>query len=918
MGVTGATPTLSELVGRDRELAALQQLLDRARAGEGGALVVRGEAGIGKTALLEHAAEKASEMMLLRATGVEAEADLAFAGLYGLARPIVDKLDELPAVQRSALAGALGLAPSSDPDRLLVSAALLGLLAAAAEDKPLLCVIDDVQWLDRPSVDALVFAARRLRGERLAILFGARDGEIQRFEASGLPQLQVRPLDMASARALASRRDGQTAPAVRERLVAEADGNPLALLELPTALSEGQLSGTEALPEAIPLTPRLQRVFHQRLERLPDDTRAALRIAAAEDTGDAATIVRAATWSGLPPSALDEAERADLIRISSGRVSFRHPLVRSALWDAATLNERQHAHVALANALTGEEHTDRRVWHQAMATLTPDEEVAAALDASARRAQARAAHSSAATAFLRAAELSRDEGRRIQRIAAAAQAAWDGGQVDRARAGVAGALPVARGELRARLLQLSGEIEERAGSLPRALELLLEALNATSDPSLRLEMSARAAEAALLTGQLSTVVELAERLGSMEPTATRDRLIASLLRGFAKVFSGDHPQARKLLEQAFRAADALDDPRALAWASSAASVGGQPGDGLPYASRAVESARRQGLLSQLPRALQQQEYELIATSSFDLAYAAAEEGYRLALDTGQTGHGVGWHLIDMATVEAVRGREAEAREHFEEALAIGRRSGSTFLTDNAEWKLGFLDLALGRSDEAGRRLLTVTDFMRPDANPLVTVRAIPDAVEASARCGRSAELGQRLAAFQQWASTASVDGPRALLSRCQAILGTRPADAAFRDAIERGDALTPFESARTELLYGEWLRRERRRQDARVHLRRALETFRSLGTLPFAQRAEAELRATGETARKRDPSTLDDLTPQELQIAGLVAEGLTNKEIAAQLFLSPRTIDYHLRKVFAKVGIASRTQLVRDGLPTRG
>jgi DNA-binding CsgD family transcriptional regulator len=336
-----------------------------------------------------------------------------------------------------------------------------------------------------------------------------------------------------------------------------------------------------------------------------------------------------------------------------------------------------------------------------------------------------------------------------------------------------------------------------------------------------------------------------------------------------------------------------------------------------YANRAVESARRQGLLSQLTRALEQQAYELVASSNFDLAYAAADESHRLSLDIGRAGQSVGWPLIDMGTVEALWGREAQARAHLEGALATGRRAGSTFLTGIAEWRLGFLELAIGRPAEAADRMLSVTDLRRAGASPLVALPAIPDAVEAVARCGRRAELGERVAAFDQWASTAHTEAPRALLARCHAILGSRSEDEAFVEAIDRGEALPPFERARTELLYGEWLRRERRRQDARAHLRRALEMFRSLGTTPFAERAEAELRASGETARKRDPSTLDELTPQELQITGLVAQGLTNREIAAQLFLSPRTIDYHLHKVFSKLGIASRTELVRDGVPSR-
>jgi AAA ATPase domain len=543
MAGTGALPALAGLVGRERECAAIDAVLHQALEGRGGALVVRGEAGIGKTALLDHAAGQANGFLILREAGVDTESDLAFAGLYGLVRPVIDKLGELPEVQRAALSGALGLAPSSQADRLLVSAAVLGLLAAAAEDQPVLCVIDDAQWLDRPSADALVFAARRLRAEHLAILFAVRQGEAQRFVAPGLPDLPAPPLDVESARILASDRISEAAPAVRERLLAEAAGNPLALLELPLALTEGQLSGAESLPEAIPLTPRLQAVFRQRIERLPEPTRAALRIAAAADTADAATVMSAMARATLPSSALDPAERSDLIRASGGRLVFRHPLVRSALLDGATLNERQAAHVALADALSGEENADRRVWHQAMATLSPDEEVAAALEASARRAQARAAHSSAVSALVRAAELSTDEGRRVGRIAAAAGAAWDAGQPDRAREAIARVLPLAGNELKAQMLYLSGVIESRCGNFPTALTELLEGAELTGDSTLLLELLTEASQAAAHLGRVQTLVKLGERGESLPAATSRERVLRGMLTGLALRYSSRHEQA---------------------------------------------------------------------------------------------------------------------------------------------------------------------------------------------------------------------------------------------------------------------------------------------------------------------------------------------------------------------------------------
>ena len=472
-----------QLLGRERECAAIDRMLADAHGGISATLVLRGEAGIGKSALLGYARQQAAFMTVLAVSGVEAESDMAFAGLHGLLRPVLRHLAELPETQSRALAGALGLAPSAHPDRLLISAAVIGLLAAAAEERPVLCVIDDAQWVDQPSADALAFTARRLRAERVAILAGARAGEGRRFQADGLPELLVAGLDHRSAAELLATGGRKTATAVHERLLAEAAGNPLALLELPAALSRQQLEGLSPLPDAVPLTPRLEEVFRQRIARLPGASQTALLIAATDKTGDVATVLGAMAGLRLPAEVLDPAERAGLIHIADQVISFRHPLVRSALYQGATLSQRQQAHTALAAALTGDEHADRRVWHQAMATLTGDEEVAAALEASARRAGLRAAHASAATAFLRAAELSTDQAHRIRRTAAAAQAAWDAGQPERARQLIELALPAASGELRAQLLHLSGLIEARTGSLREACAILLQGAAVTEHPS---------------------------------------------------------------------------------------------------------------------------------------------------------------------------------------------------------------------------------------------------------------------------------------------------------------------------------------------------------------------------------------------------------------------------------------------------
>ena len=914
--MTGPTPQLAgpRLLGREAECAAIDRLLDDARAGSGGALVVRGEAGIGKSALLDYAARRATPMRVLSASGVEAEADLAFAGLHQLLRPVLGSLAELPDIQSQALAGALGMAPSTNTDRLLISVAVLGLLAVAAEDRPMVCVVDDAQWLDRPSADALVFSARRLRAERLAILFGAREGEATRFEATGLAELMLTGLAYQPAAEVLAGRARQASPGVRDRLLAEAAGNPLALLELASGLSDEQLHGLVPLPEAMPLTPRLEGVFRQRIGQLPPAAQTALLVAAADNTGDAPAVLRAAAGLQLPPDALDPAQRAALIGVIGATITFRHPLVRSALYQAATLSQRQQAHAALADALTGEENTDRRVWHQAMATLTGDEEVAAALEASARRAQLRAGHASAATAFLRAAELSTDGARRVQRMAAAAQAAWAAGQHTRAREIIGQALPQATGQTRAQLLYLDGLIEGFAGNLWEASIMLADAADACTDPSLTIEILMVAADAAAASSDPAAITELSQRAMRISPADDLDRFKIESLGGLARFYAGDHRAGQALLADALRGADTVTDPHALLWAGDFATISKGLGAGLPYVSRAVDMARRNGLLSLLAPALRQQARDFVWSSQFDLAYAAAEEGYRLSLDLG---YGSAGHLMNMAAVEATWGREQDARRHADEALALGSRHGSWFRAI-LEWTLGLVELTSGRADEAADRLFVLTAPGRSDINPAIALEAMPDAVEAGVRAGRQAEAAQRLETLREMVTATPTQPRSALLARCEALVGVRSADEAFGEAVAGATALPPLERARTELLYGEWLRRERRRTDARGHLRNALEIFRTLGAAPWAERAEAELRATGETARKRDVSAVETLTPQELQIAGLVTEGLTNKEIAAQLFLSPRTVDYHLRKVFTKLGIASRSELIRDGLPRPG
>jgi DNA-binding CsgD family transcriptional regulator len=909
----GASPVL---VGRGRECAAIDELLQRALVGESAALIVRGEAGIGKSVLLDYAAARAVGMQLLTTAGFEAESDLAFAGLYGLLRPILGRLSELPEIQAEALAGALGLAPSSGSDRFLASAAVLGLLAEAAEERPLLCLVEDAHWLDTPSADALVFASRRLRAERVAIIFAVREGEGLTFEGRGLPELLLAGLEDEDALWLLSDRSSEIVSPVRKRLLVEAAGNPLALLELPAGLSGEQRAGLEALPDSIPLTARVQAAFAARVERLPAVTQTMLLVAAADGTGDVATVVSAGAELGVTAEALEPAEASGVVRTDGGRIAFRHPLVRAAVLDVATLAQRQRTHAALASVLRGEEHADRRVWHHALATLTADENVAAALEAAARRSQLRGGHASAATAFERAAKLSDAEPSRSRRLGEAAAAAWAAGQPERARGLVTRSLPHADGSQRVQLLYLSGLIEARSGWLPDALAPLMEAIEASEDASATLEMLRDAYEFAGYAEAHDQLADLTRRAAEVEPVTETDRFIAAALMAWGSELTGDSARGALLAAEAIERAERLDDPHCLIWAALTVDRERSWGDGLPHANRAVALARERGLVSVLPYALAAQSTELIGHSRFDLARSAAEEGRRLALDIEQQWT-ASWNLAELAEIEALRGQEDAARAHADVLQQLVTASGASLNSILGERVLGLLDLTLGRPAGALEHLRRSAAapagvFMTP-----YRVLQLPDMVEAAVRAHQLDEAAEHLARLQAWVEQFPTPARLSLLARCQGLVAESAAEPYFVRSIELSEFLSPFERARNELLYGEWLRRERRRVDARPHLRAALELFQRLVLPPWEERARAELRASGETARHRDPSTRDQLTPQELQIAHLVAEGMTNREIGAQLFLSPRTIDYHLRKVFTKLRVASRADLVRMDLGER-
>jgi DNA-binding CsgD family transcriptional regulator/tetratricopeptide (TPR) repeat protein len=907
------------LYGRRAECDALDRLLADARRSRSGALVLRGEAGVGKSALLDHAAGRAEGMAVLRAAGVESEAELPFAALHQLLRPVLELAGRIPEAQAAALGGALGLEPMGNQDRFLVSVAVLSLLAEAADERPVLCLVDEAQWLDRSSADALGFAARRLEAEGVVCVFAAREGDAREFPAPGLPELRLEGLDVEAAAALLTGNGVDLPAPVVDLLVERTGGNPLALLELPGSLVPGQLTGRALLDDVLPLPARLQRTFGERVLGLPAETRALLVVAAAETTGDPTVVLRAGARLGVDVAALDAAEAAGLVRTGEGRLQFRHPLVRSAAYSTATLAGRQAAHRALAEALAGEDAADQRAWHLATATVGPDEAVAAELERSAGRARRRGGHAAAAAALERAAELTGDEAERGRRLVAAAVAAWLAGQAERALALADRAEPLAadlRGQ--ATVAHLRGSVEASRGVALEAVARLVAGseLAASVDPSQALTMLVEASEIASYAGDVAPTAELGRRAAAVPVTDKAGEFLSALLQGMGSVAEGDGQRGEPLLRRAIALAGAMEDPRRLLWAGVAAFFVGEQETGNALYARAVARARQDGAVGLLPKALEYLAPVELVAGRMDAATATASEGLRLARDTGNDTSACR-HLTTLAHVAALRGDEDACRGHAAEALRRAAARGLGLPATLAGYALALLDLGLGRAAEALARLQRLLDAGPGEGSPFFAVYTVPDLVEAAVRSGRPEAAAGPLAAFEQLAALSGGSEWQAQLARCHGLLGPEEAAADRFEAALRRHEGRPFDLARTELVYGEALRRARRRGEARAHLRNAQEIFRRLGATPWAERAGVELRATGETARKRDPSTLGQLTPQELQIVQLVGEGGTNREIGAQLFLSRRTIDYHLRNVFAKLGVSSRAELIRLALADR-
>ena len=897
---------LSPLLGRDSERARIQALLDGAREASSAALLLVGDAGVGKSALLAEARERAGDMCVLCCGGVESEAALPFAALHQLLRPLLDRLDALPRPQASALLRALGIQPGG-AERFLVSAAVLSLLDDAAEDGPVLCLIDDAHWLDDASAEILQFVARRLHAEGIAMLFAARDD-------AGLPcvpRLKLDGLDPDAAARLLDRH-AELAPHVRDRLVAITAGNPLALLELSAGLSSAQRIGAESLLGPLPVSAGVERAFLLRVRRLPQDTQAMLLVAAADDSGDLATVLAAAEQLGAPAAALDPAEADGLILLDGARLQLRHPLVRSAIYHGAPLSRRRAAHAALAGALSGDAHADRRAWHRVAASAGADPAVVEELEHAARRAHSRGAYAAASLAYERAASLTSDDERQARQLTAAAGAAWPLGDIERTHSLLRRARPLTADPLlQADIARLSGMVELIQGVPATAWQSLVRAAEEVRplDPDRALALLTIASLAATYACDDAAVERIAAAAGRLPARDTAvARFLTTRLRGVGAHYARDFPRAVPDLRAALRIAERADDAELTELVVIVGSAGLFLGDDHAVHAmhhRMVQRARDSGALSLLTHSLPRLALSDIWAGHWAAASARLAEALELARLTRQ--HQVVAYLLSVqALVAALRGEEAACRSLIDESLelAAARRLGHVrFLATSASIMLA---VGLGDCEDALERAKRLSATAGYDHwCPM-------DKIEAALRAGDHDTGARWLAAFAPWAEHTAAPWARAVVEHCRALLAPdeQAAEAHFRASLALHDtAARPFGRARTELAFGEFLRRARRRVDAREHLRAALDGCEALGATLWAERARVELRASGQTARRRDPSTLDDLTPQELQIAQFVACGRTNRDVAAQLFLSPRTIDFHLRNVFRKLGISSRTEL---------
>ena len=901
------------LVGRESERALLGALVEKARHGTAGSLVVRGEPGVGKSALLDELAIHAGEATVLRTQGLEVEAPLAFAALHRLLRPLTRLREELPGPQARALRVAFGEDDGPLVEPFLVGVATLSVLTSAAEENLVLCVVDDAHWLDPATAGALLFCARRLGADRVAMVFAAREETHENFDPQGLAEMALTGLDPDSARALLGvRLDDPPAEEVTRRLIVETRGNPLALLELPGELTTAQLRGSEALPAQLHLTVRVEQVFLDRSRRLPRAVQSVLLLAAADDTGELDVLRRASASLGVEEPALEAALNSGLLVGDTTSFAVRHPLVRSAVYQAATGEDRRRAHRALAEALADSGDPDREAWHRAFAAVGPDPELVTALELVGSRALRRGGYLAALTAFERAAALSTDPAQRADLAFAAGRSAWACGQAGKAQ----GLLSAARQGTSDPLLlcdiaRLRGHIEVNLGSAAEAHRIFVEAAQAVHpfDPSRALEIAVASAVMRTYGADSGTPSPSVDLLTAAAPDdSPRTICLQHMLVAMTLVAERSWTAARDALDLALDIGDQVDDRDVLWNLANAALQLGDDGAQQHFYASALSRARVAGAVTAVVYCLQRLCFGHFPAGDLVAVRSSADEAVALGIGIGQpalTALPIAW----LAVLAAVQGRDdyddhVQRLEELVEAYPLGILTDPVH--DVTRWAKGVR--AAGRGDPVGA-LHHLSRFRLP----VLARMAAPERIEAAVRAGDEAaargwveELAEFAVATRRPWALATVAFGRALTA------GPDEAEAWFQEALAQHEqGARPVDAARTRLAYGEWLRRSHRRVDARQHLRRALETFHDVRAEALEARANQELRASGETARKRDPSTLVDLTPMELKIAQLVSSGMSNKDVAAQCWISPRTVAFHLRNVFAKAGVTSRGELAR-------
>jgi DNA-binding CsgD family transcriptional regulator len=899
------------LHGRAAELGEIRELIANARTGRSSMLVLAGEAGSGKTALLEHVAAEAKDFRVLRCTGVESEAELPFAALHLLLLDCLDRLDSLPAPQASALRAAFGLAAAPGVDRFLTGLATLTLLSEAGGDRPLLCLIDDAHWLDRASLDALQFAGRRLGAEGVVLLLAVRDGST---DLEGLRVLSLSGLGESAAGALLADQAVDLAPDLRARLIEEARGNPLALIELAAAARSGDRIYGGPLTVATGLSSAARRVldaFGSQVDRLPEATRLALLVAAAEDTGELGVVLAAAQRIGPGLNDFEPAERVRLVLLDEDVVRFRHPLIRSAVYGRAPAADRITIHNALADVLP---ESDRRAWHLAAAAVGFDDRAANAMEEAALRADARGGYAASAAAHERAARLTSDPLVRGARLAAAAMSARDSGQLDRAAklARDAAALTEDPRAL-AKLAWVRARLEFERGTPRHASEMVLAGAETVYDSD-REEAARMLIEVVRMAyfadeaPELGRAVELIDALSLPDDHPLRPMLTASSI--LARLQSGEPEDEVPQLPPAVRAIHpellGMTIGNLAIHSAFLSMVIGDADEAWAQTERMLIEARERGLIGGLPHILLQHSQAALVSGRLREALRTANEGVQIAEDTGQLHSAANLRGL-LARITAMTGDEDTCVALAGEAIHRGveRHSSSVGL---AVLALAVLDLGFGRYAAALERLASLPPRLR--RHPTFAYLSPPEWAEAAARSGQPERAAETMSTYAQWATHRDNPVVQAHLHRCHALLAPDDqAEAHYQAAIRLYDINRPMARARSELLYGEWLRRMRRRSESREPLRGALRVFERIGARSWAERARTELRATGESVAAAAEPGSAQLTPQELQVVRLAAAGLSNRDIGAQLFISPRTAGYHLYKAFPKLRVATRHEL---------